>query len=223
MEQQVTFASRCFSLYCFLSRSEMNNCRASTSSLSNRQLSAERKSFTQDDFRQLIHENSGAKAANHPSHQSLSTTNEETSSSFSGWDVPSSATTPADTEPQPTTSYSPVIVSPDDGYYPARPCELSFTVNMSTTEDGTDTKSTIINSPISLVDSITAPSAQQSMVQYRPAPYNLARQLIADTSESELSIPPQRESWTNNVFYRSKNRQRSRLSSSYNNLHDSSK
>ena len=222
MEQQVTFSSRYFPVSTIFSRSEMNNCRASTSSLVNRQLSAERKSFTQDDFRQLIHENS-TKTAVHPSHQSLSTTNEETSSSFSGWDVPSSATAPADIEPQPSNRYSPVIGPLDDCYYPSRPCELSFTVNMSTTEDGTDTKSTILHSPVSLVDTVTTPTAQQSMVQYRPAPYDLARQLIADTSESELSIPPQRESWTNNVFYRSKNRQRPRLSSSYNNLHDSSK
>ena len=57
---------------------------------------------------------------------------------------------------------------------------------------------------------------QQQMTSFRPIQFNLARRLIADTSESEISI--QHEPWTQNFVYQSRNLQQTRLSSSYNNL-----
>jgi len=119
--------------------------------------------------------------------QSLSTTNEETMSSFSGWDHPSV-----------DKSEMKVSETVIDGYYPSRPCDLSFTVNMTTTED----KSTIVQ---------RTPSPK-----FRPKRFNLARKLIADTSESEMSVHQQ--PWTRNSVYQSRNLQRTRLSSSYTNL-----
>jgi len=137
-----------------------------------------------------------------------------------------------------------------DCYYPRRPCDLSFTVNMTTTEDDsssrTDTKTTVVNSPASTVTTIVSSTPlqpppppppmniakpvvassqqpQQQVVRYRPAPFNLARKLVAETSESalsEMSVEHQHEPWTQNIVYQSKNPQRTRLSSSYSNLHD---
>jgi hypothetical protein len=70
----------------------------------------------------------------------------------------------------------------------------------------TDTKSTVS----------TIASQQKMVANFRPIRFNLARKLIAETSESEISI--QHEPWTQNIVYQSKNLQRTRLSSSYNNL-----
>jgi len=215
----------------------------------NRHLSSERKSFTEEDFRQLLHGQS-SKEMNNPS-RSLSTTNEETASSFSGWDdVPPSPlmSIKSNTEQnQPSESIKPKPPSPlVDCYYPRRPCDLSFTVNMTTTEDETssrtETKSTVIASPTSTVVTLTSPTVpvptpvptiktpvqlsqpqQAQMSKYRPVPFNLARKLIAETSESalsDISVEQQREPWTQNVVYQSRQPQRTRLSSSYSNLHD---
>lgn len=136
-----------------------------------------------------------------------------------------------------------------DCYYPRRPCDLSFTVNMTTGEDDnssrTDAKSTVIGSPASTVVGVTPTQAtppaslppapisitkppmnsthSQQVARYRPAPFNLARKLIAETSESalsEISIDHQHEPWTQNIAYQSRDLQRTRLSSSYSNLHD---
>jgi hypothetical protein len=228
---------------------------------SSRHLSAERKSFTEEDFRQLLHEKS-SKEINHPS-RSLSTTNEETASSFSGWDdipaspIPSIKSNRVNTQPQevmkPTQPPPPPII---DCYYPRRPCDLSFTVNMTTTEDDsssrTDTKSTVIHSPASTIATITSPPqptpvnvvkpiitlsqtpplpSQQhsqhhqklSALKYHHATFDLARKLVAETSESalsDISIERQHDTWTQNTAYQSKHPHRMRLSSSYNNLHD---
>lgn len=215
----------------------------------NRHLSSERKSFTEEDFRQLLREQSSKDVTN-PS-RSLSTTNEETASSFSGWDdVPPSPLlsvksnveqTPV-SEPIKPKAPSPLV----DCYYPRRPCDLSFTVNMTTTEDETssrtETKSTVIASPTSTVPTLTSPALpvptpvpiakppvplpqpqQPQMSKYRPVPFNLARKLVAETSESalsEISIEQQHIPWTQNVVYQSRPTQRTRLSSSYSNLHD---
>jgi hypothetical protein len=195
----------------------------------------ERKSFTEEDFRQLLHEQSSKDIH-------LSTTNEETTSSFSGWDdippspLPSIKSNHGNIQQQ--DSSKPSIV---DCYYPRRPCDLSFTVNMTTTEDDnssrTDTKSTVIASPTSTVTTVISPPsimntvkpavvAQQQQTQvlrYRPAPFNLARKLVAETSESalsEISVEHQHEPWMQNIVYQSKHPQRTRLSSSYSNLHD---
>lgn len=221
-----------------------------------RPFSGERKSFTEEDFRQLIQDQS-FKDNHHPS-RSLSTTNEETASSFSGWDdVPPSPlpsiksnhnTTPPQQQQQDSVK-SPLI----DCYYPRRPCDLSFTVNMTTEDDNssrTDTKSTVIASPTSTVITITSPLPvpspsvvnnikpvvisspppppllppyQQQIIRYRPVPFNLARKLVAETSESalsELSVDQHHEPWTQNIVYQSKHPYRTRLSSSYSNLHD---
>ena len=197
----------------------------------------------------MIHDQSNRDNIN-PS-RSLSTTNEETASSFSGWDdvppspLPSVKSNPIHNPPQEVIkprAPSPIV----DCYYPRRPCDLSFTVNMTTTEDDnssrTETKSTVIVSPSSTVATIVPPepavvtpvnlvkpigSLQQiqhvQVPKYRPAPFNLARKLIAETSESalsELSIEHRYEPWTQNIAYQSKQTQRTRLSSSYSNLHD---
>ncbi|CAF3629301.1 unnamed protein product [Rotaria sordida] len=223
-------------------------------SSSNRHLSIERKSFTEEDFRQLLQEQS-AKDANNPS-RSLSITNEETASSFSGWDdipsspLPSIKSNHGNIQQQQQESIKPISSPLVDCYYPRRPCDLSFTVNMTTTEDDnssrTDAKSTIIASPSSTVVTITSPppqppppqpilpvpitkptvvtsQSQQQIPRYRPGPFNLARKLIAETSESalsEISIEHHHEPWTQNIAYQSKVPQRTRLSSSYSNLHD---
>jgi hypothetical protein len=210
---------------------------------SNRHLSTERKSFTEEDFRQLLHEQT-SKDIPHPS-RSLSTTNEETTSSFSGWDdIPSSPLPSTKSNHEHTQQQESIKPTPPpiiDCYYPRRPCDLSFTVNMTTTEDDdisrTDTKSTVIASPTSTVVTMTpqpmniikpsvTPSQSQQKQQvsrYRPALFDLARKLVAETSESalsEISIEHQHEPWTQNIVYQSKNPQRTRLSSSYSNLHD---
>ena len=124
---------------------------------------------------------------------------------------------------------------------------------MTTEDDNssrTDTKSTVIASPTSTVVTITSPppppsvvnsvkptvissppppppppppAYQQQIVRYRPVPFNLARKLVAETSESalsELSVDQHHEPWTQNIVYQSKRPQRTRLSSSYSNLHD---
>jgi hypothetical protein len=70
----------------------------------------------------------------------------------------------------------------------------------------TNTKSTIP----------TVTSQQQQMPNFRPVLFNLAHKLIAETSESEMSV--QHEPWTQNTAYQAKNLQRTRFSSSYNNL-----
>jgi hypothetical protein len=211
---------------------------------SNRYLACERKSFTEEDFRQLLQDN-------HNPSRSLSTTNEETTSSFSGWDdIPASPLPSIKSNHghiQQQEFVKPIPSAIVDCYYPRRPCDLSFTVNMTTTEDDsssrTDTKSTVIASPTSTVVTITSPPQQVHIVKptvvssqppppppqqtqisrYRPAPFNLARKLIADTSESalsEISVEQQHEPWTRNIAYQSIYPQRTRLSSSYNNLHD---
>lgn len=226
-----------------------------------RQFSNERKSFTEEDFRQLLHEQSSTKEQQHPS-RSLSTTNEETASSFSGWDDISSSPIPSvksnhGINPAQHDSVKPPLV---DCYYPRRPCDLSFTVNMTTEDDTTssrrDTKSTVIASPTSTVVTITSPPSinlakpavvsspsaanlikpivvslppppqtppPQPVQRYRQVPFNLARKLVAETSESalsELSIDQHYEPWMQNIVYQSKHPQRARLSSSYSNLHD---
>jgi len=116
-----------------------------------------------------------------------------------------------------------------------------------TTEDDnssrTDTKSTVIVSSTSPVITVTSPpppptvnivkpavvsppqqqQQQQQVLKYRPAPFDLARKLVAETSESalsEISVEHQHEPWTQNIAYQSKHPQRTRLSSSYSNLHD---
>jgi hypothetical protein len=115
-----------------------------------------------------------------------------------------------------------------------------------TTEDDnssrTDTKSTVIASPTSPVITIISPpptvnivkpavvsprqqqqQQQQQVLRYRPASFDLARKLVAETSESalsEISVEHQHEPWTQNIAYQSKHPQRTRLSSSYSNLHD---
>ncbi|CAF2494522.1 unnamed protein product [Rotaria sp. Silwood2] len=230
-------------------------------SASNRHLSIERKSFTEEDFRQLLQEQS-TKDANNAS-RSLSITNEETTSSFSGWDdipsspLPSIKSNHVNVQQKQEESIKPTSSPLVDCYYPRRPCDLSFTVNMTTIEDDnssrTDAKSTIIASPSSTVVTITSPQppppppppplpptqptlpvsiakptvitspSQQQIPRYRPAPFNLARKLIAETSESalsEISVEYHHEPWTQNIVYQSKDPQRTRLSSSYSNLHD---
>ncbi len=179
---------------------ENNNRCQSTPPISNRPLSAERKSVTEDNFRQLQQEQS-SKDLIKPSH-SLSTTNEETISSFSGWDDPptSSLTINNENQQEPLKQISPPPIA--DNYYPSRPCDVSFTVNMTTS----DNKSTVS----------TITPQQQKMTSFRPIPFNLARRLIADTSESEISV--HHEPWTQNFVYQTRNLQRTRLSSSYNNL-----
>ncbi|CAF3993908.1 unnamed protein product, partial [Rotaria sp. Silwood1] len=140
-------------------------------SSSNRHLSIERKSFTEEDFRQLLQEQS-IKDINNPS-RSLSITNEETTSSFSGWDdIPSSPLPSVKSnhvniqqqQQQQQESIKPTSSPLVDCYYPRRPCDLSFTVNMTTIEDDnssrTDAKSTVIASPSSTVVTITSPPPQ---------------------------------------------------------------
>jgi len=154
--------------------------------------SSQEKNSTQDNLHQLLPEQSLKDRIN-PSH-SLSPTNEETTSSFSGWDdQPSSSNDKQQDSIKQITS---------DCYYPSHPCDLAFTVNMTTT----DTKSI----------ASTIDSQQKMIANFRPIKFNLARKLIAETSESEISI--QNEPWTQNIVYQSKNLQRTRLSSSYNNL-----
>ncbi|UJR28686.1 hypothetical protein I4U23_009915 [Adineta vaga] len=226
--------------------------------VSNRNLSTERKSFTEEDFRQLLHEKSSKEIIN-PS-RSLSTTNEETASSFSGWDdippspIPSIKSNHVIIQQQESIKSSPAQPPIIDCYYPRRPCDLSFTVNMTTTEDDsssrTDTKSTVVHSPASTVATITSsmplalsppvniakpvvvtsqtpspsqPLQKQPVMRYRPMPFDLARKLVAETSESalsDISVEHQHDPWTQNIAYQSKHPQRTRLSSSYNNLQD---
>lgn len=143
-----------------------------------------------------------SKDVNNPPH-SLSPTNEETMSSFSGWDdvISPSLLNNNNNDKQIIPSSS----STGNCYYPSKPCDLSFTVNMTTTTT-TDTKSTIS----------TITTQQKMIPNFQPIRFNLARKLIAETSESEISI--QHEPWTQNTAYQSKNLQRTRLSSSFNNL-----
>jgi hypothetical protein len=187
------------SSYVFILLDNNNRCK-STPPTSNRPFSSERKSSTEDNFRQLLQEQS-SKDLIKPSH-SLSTTNEETISSFSGWDDPPSSSLPINSEQQQEpiqqTSPPPIV----DSYYSSRPSDVSFTVNMTTS----DAKSTVS----------TVTSRQQQINSFQPIPFSLARKLIAETSESEMSV--QHEPWTRNIVYQSKDLQRTRLSSSYNNL-----
>jgi len=175
----------------------------STPPLTNRPLFSQQKSCTEDNLRQLLSDQS-SKDLIKPSH-SLSTTNEETISSFSGWDEPLASSLLINNDKQKDSTKQIISPSSIDCYYPSHPCDLSFTVNMTTT---TDTKSVI-------------PSQQQSQSQsmipnFRSVPFNLARKLIAETSESEISI--HHEPWTRNIVYQSNNLHPTRLSSSYNNL-----
>ena len=217
------------------------------SSATNRQFSNERKSFTEEDFRQLLNDQTSKDQQQQQPSRSLSTTNEETASSFSGWDdLPASPIPSIKSNPtQQDSVRSPLI----DCYYPRRPCDLAFTVNMTTEDDTessrTETKSTVIASPTSTVATIISPKTinqpvillpppppemppppqviQPQHQRYRQVPFNLARKLVAETSESalsELSIDNQYEPWMQNIAYQSKHPQRSRLSSSYSNLHD---
>ncbi|CAF1303702.1 unnamed protein product, partial [Didymodactylos carnosus] len=125
----------------------------------------ERKSFTEEDFRRLLVNKEPTKE------NSLSTTNEE-SSSFS-WDESDKITKDKKQKFKHDKNYNvPVIMCENDQllteekiktpsppshirpsldcYFPRRPSDLSFTVNMSTTEDeqSIETKSTLI-SPVS--------------------------------------------------------------------------
>lgn len=116
----------------------------------------------------------------------------------------------------------------------------------------TDTKTTVIHSPASTVTTITSPvrptpvtmvnsaaitptqSSQPTQpkpfqapaaIRYRPVPFDLARKLVAETSESALSDisidqQQQHDLWTQNSAYQSKHPPGARLSSSYSNLHD---
>ncbi|CAF3406360.1 unnamed protein product [Rotaria sp. Silwood1] len=189
------------------STDDNNNRSKSTPPLLNRPFSSEHKHSTDNKFNQLLHEQSSKDIINLS--RSLSTTNEETNSSFSGWDDPSSSLLPINNEKQKEsikqTSSPPMI----DSYYPSYPCDLSFTVNMTTTL--ADTKS----NP-STVTSQQRQQQQQEMTKFRSMRFNLARKLIAETSESEISI--QHEPWTQNIVYQSNDHQQKRLSSSYNNL-----
>lgn len=238
-------------IYLFTFVDDNSRCKSTPpapllSSSSKCQFSNERKSFTEEDFRQLLHEKT-SKDIYHPS-RSLSTTNEETTSSFSGWDDIPSSPLPSIKSDHKNIQQQDSIKSPIvDCYYPRRPCDLSFTVNMTTEDDNssrTDTKSTVIASPTSTVITITSPTSQpqppptvnivkpavvkptqlqQQVLKCRPAPFNLARKLIAETSESalsEISVEQQHAPWTQNIVYQSKHPQRIRLSSSYSNLHD---
>lgn len=171
----------------------------------NRPFTSQQKSCTEDNLRQLLSDQS-SKDLIKPSH-SLSTNNEETISSFSGWDEPLASSVLINNDKQQDSIKKitpPPIV---DCYYPSHPCDLSFTVNMTTTTTTTDTKS------------ITPPQQQQSkpmIPKFRAVPFNLARKLVAETSESEMSI--HHEPWTRNIAYQSNNFHQTRLSSSYNNL-----
>jgi hypothetical protein len=190
----ITRVIKCDSIFLLLD--DNNRCQ-STPLLSNYRLSSDRKSFLEDNF--------------HPLSKDI--TNEETNSSFSGWDdLPLSS---ANIEKQESVKHTPTLPT-GDCYYPHHPYDLSFTVNMTTTEDETNTKSTRIHSPTSTV--VAIPS---QVSKYRSRPFNLAHQLIAETSESEISV--KLDSWTQNIVYQSKNLQPTRLSSSYNNLNDSLK
>ncbi len=151
---------------------------------------------SQDNLHQLLPEQSLKDRIN-PSH-SLSPTNEETTSSFSGWDDQPSSSLLINNDKQQDS----IKQINSDCYYPSHPCDLAFTVNMTTT----DTKSI----------ASTIDSQEKMIANFRPIRFNLARKLIAETSESEISI--QHEPWTQNIVYQSKNLQRTRLSSSYNNL-----
>lgn len=186
-----------------------DNSRAkSTPPLLNRPLSTERKSIMEDKFNQLVQEKS-SKDIMDLTH-SLSTTNEETTSSFSGWDDPSiallSTNNEVQHEPTKQTSASPIV----DCYYPTLPSDLSFTVNM-----------TVADSKSSTATGISQKQQQQQqqkqeLTNFRSQRFNLAHKLIAETSESEMSM--NHESWTQNCVYQSKDHHPTGLSSSYNNL-----
>ncbi|CAF2409886.1 unnamed protein product [Rotaria sp. Silwood2] len=181
-----------------------NNRSKSTPPLSNRPLSSDRKNSIDNKFSQLLHEQSSKEIINLS--RSLSTTNEETNSSFSGWDDPASSLLPINNEKQKESikqTTSPPMI---DSYYPSHPCDLSFTVNMTTT--ATDPKLTF--------STATSQQQQQEMPKFREMPFNLAHKLIAETSESEISI--QHTPWTQNIVYQSNDHQQIRISSSYNNL-----
>ncbi|UJR20868.1 hypothetical protein I4U23_023977 [Adineta vaga] len=172
---------------------DTNACR-SISISSKCPTSTKRKNSLDDHCYQLLQDQS-SKDLIHASH-SLSTTNEETASSFSGWDDPPSSSLPTNNELN-QTSNSP----PHDDIYPSQTFDVSFTVNMTTT-DAKPLVPTVVN--------------QQKLPTFRPLPFNLARKLIADTSESEISV--HHEPWTQNNAYQGRLLQRTRFSSSYNNL-----
>lgn len=175
---------------------ENNDRCKSTSPCSNRYLSSERKCFTEDNFRQLLNEQT-AKTMCPPSHPSLSMANEETSSSFSGWDEPSLATNTDQHESM----------------------RQSLTANTTTTttitgDERVNTQSTVLPSSTAALTSL--PVQQKRIAQHRSMPFNLARQLIAETSESEQSV-------THHYLSQNTDLKRTGLSSSYNDLPQSSK
>jgi hypothetical protein len=161
----------------------------------------QQKPCTEDNLHQLLPEQLSKDQIN-PSH-SLSPTNEETTSSFSGWDDPPSSSLLINNEKQQDSIKQITSSSISDGYYPSHPCDLSFTVNMTTT----DMKSSVS----------TITSQQQISSHFRPIPFNLARKLVAETSGSEISVQHE-QPWTQNIVYQSKNLPGTRRSSSYNNL-----
>ncbi|CAM4945364.1 unnamed protein product [Rotaria socialis] len=185
------------------SADDNNRCKSSPPLL-NRPVSSEQNISIEDQFNQLLQEQSSKDIIN-LSH-SLSTTNEETTSSFSGWDDPSCSLLPANNEIQQEVikpASSPPII---DCYYPSHPSDLSFIVNMTITD------------PIAPTATVTSqqPQQQQEILKLRTKKFNLAHKLIAETSESEISI--QHEPWTQNIVYQSRHHQRTGLSASYNNL-----
>ncbi|CAF1175942.1 unnamed protein product, partial [Didymodactylos carnosus] len=135
--------------------------KSSPSSYKNQQTKIfERKSFTEEDFRQLLLDKDTTKE------NSLSTTNEELSS-FS-WNESDKTTSDKKQKFKHNKNYHvPVIMCQNDQllieekiktppshirssldcYFPRQPSDLSFTVNMSTTEDeqSTETKSTLVS------------------------------------------------------------------------------
>ncbi|CAF1131625.1 unnamed protein product [Adineta steineri] len=176
-----------------------NNLSKSVSASSNHPMSSKRKSCMNDNIQPLVHDRSSKDVTN-PSH-SISTPNEETTSSFSGWDDPPSSSLPINHETKQQESIKQTITNSSnvDNHYPSQPYDISFTVNMTTS----DIKSNI--------------PQQQQISSFRPLlPFNLAHKLIAETSESEISV--HHEPWTRNTVYQSKNLPRTCFSSSYNNL-----
>ncbi|CAF1592457.1 unnamed protein product [Adineta ricciae] len=173
---------------------ETNLCK-SISSSSKCPASSKHKISLEDNCYQLLQDQS-SKDPFHGSH-SLSTTNEETASSFSGWDDPPSSSVPATNNLNPTSDTSP----PQNNVYPSQTFDVSFTVNMATNEAN---------------PAIPPNNPQQAKSIFRQLPFNLARKLIADTSESEMSI--HHDPWTQNNAYQARALQRTRFSSSYNNL-----
>jgi hypothetical protein len=102
------------------------------------------------------------------------------------------------------------------------PTDGLFTVNMTTTDESTDTKSTVVQSPLSTTATITMPliqeqQQQQRVYQHRSGTFDLARQLIAETSESEKSDESHRILRHSNNVYPSDESTRMHFTSTYNN------